>query len=282
MILVFGRTGQVATELQAFKHVKALGRKEADLSHLQTCTDAIQFYKPHAVINAAAYTSVDQAEREQDLANTINGEAPAVIAKACNKLNIPMIHISTDYVFDGTGTHPWGVSDVPNPVNAYGRSKLIGEEAVKSSGCIYAILRTSWVFSAHGNNFVKTMLHLSETRDHLTVVDDQIGGPTCARDIALTCVSIAEQLAEDPHKSGVYHYSGQPEVSWCHFANAIFEKAGRLRIANPISTSEFPTLAKRPSNSRLDCSSIKDVYGIPRPLWRESLDQVLLEIETRA
>jgi dTDP-4-dehydrorhamnose reductase len=282
LILVFGRTGQVATELQAFKDVKALGRKEADLSDLQACADAIQFYKPQAVINAAAYTSVDQADREQDLANTINGEAPAVIAEACNKLHIPMIHISTDYVFDGTGTQPWSVSDAPNPLNVYGRSKLVGEEAVRSSSSIYAILRTSWVFSAHGNNFVKTMLRLSETREQLTVVDDQIGGPTCARDIALTCVSIAEQLAEKPNKSGIYHYSGQPEVSWCQFANTIFEKAGRLTIANPISTSDFPTLAKRPSNSRLDCSSIKDVYGIPRPLWRESLDQVLLEIETRA
>ena len=279
MILVFGSTGQVAIELQAFTEVKALGRGQADLSDPQACAEAIKRYRPHAVINAAAYTAVDQAEFEEDLASIINGEAPGAMAMACAELDIPLLHISTDYVFDGMGDKPWAVSDNTNPQNAYGRSKLLGEQKVNSSGCVYAILRTSWIISAHGNNFVKTMLNLSETRNSLTVVGDQIGGPTCARDIARTCILSLKQLIKDPNKSGVYHYSGQPDVSWCQFANAIFEKTGSKTIASPILTSEYPTLAKRPSNSRLDCRATKDTFGILRPFWRDGLEEIIKEME---
>lgn len=226
MILVFGKTGQIAMELSVLNDVQALGREEANLSYPQSCYDAVLLNKPEVVINAAAYTSVDSAEADEKLAKLINGEAPAAIAKACAKLDIPLVHISTDYVFDGSGTTPWSSFDIPNPQNVYGGSKLQGENAVVSSGCTFAILRTSWVVSAHGNNFVKTMLRLSETRNHLTVVDDQIGGPTCARDIAHACVLIAKKLIDEPAKAGIYHYSGQPDVSWCQFANAIFEKTG--------------------------------------------------------
>ena len=279
MILVFGKTGQVATELQCQKDVIAIGRDQADLSNPSSFAEAIQRYKPRAVINAAAYTAVDKAESEENLANTINGDAPGAMARKCAELDIPLVHISTDYVFDGTGTKPWSVTDAPNPKNAYGRSKLKGEQAIKASGCEHAILRTSWVVSAHGTNFVKTMRRLSETRDRITVVSDQIGGPTCARDIAQTCISIAEQLILDPKKSGTYHYSGQPNVSWCQFANVILEQMDCKTSANPIPTTEYPTPALRPLNSRLDCEAIQDVFGIARPFWRDGLEEILRDLE---
>ena len=279
MILVFGKTGQVATELQSHKDVLAIGRDQADLSVTTTCTEAIRRYKPRAVINAAAYTAVDKAESEEHLANTINGDAPGVMASACADLGIPLVHISTDYVFFGTGSVPWQNFDHPNPKNVYGRSKLKGEQAIKASACVYAILRTSWVVSSHGNNFVKTMRRLSETRDRIPVVDDQIGGPTCARDIAQTCIYIAEQLILDPRKSGIYHYSGQPDVSWCQFANAIFEQMDCKTIANPIRTTEYPTPARRPLNSRLDCEATQDTFGIARPFWKDGLEEILRDME---
>jgi len=280
MILVFGQSGQVARELQSHKDVIALGRDQADLAVPTTCTEAILRYKPCAVINAAAYTAVDKAESEESLANTINGDAPGAIASACVDLDIPLVHISTDYVFDGSRTMPWLVTDTPNPKNAYGRSKLKGEKAILASGCVHAILRTSWVVSTHGNNFVKTMRRVSETKDRIAVVDDQIGGPTCARDIAQTCLSIAEQLIQDPSKSGIYHYSGQPNVSWCQFANAIFEQLDCKTIASSIPTTEYPTPASRPLNSRLDCEAIEDTFGIARPFWRDGLEEILRDLES--
>lgn len=279
MILVFGKTGQVATELQTHKDVVALGRKEADLSDPRACVDAIKRHRPCAVINAAAYTDVDKAESEESLANTINGDAPGFMATACFEHDIPLVHISSDYVFKGTGTVPWSVTDIPNPKNAYGRSKLKGEQAISASGCVHAILRTSWVVSAHGNNFVKTMRRLSGTTDCVSVVNDQIGGPTCARDIAQTCISILGQLIKDPSKSGVYHYSGQPNVSWCQFANAIFEQIGCKTVAGRISTSEYPTPATRPLNSRLDCEVMEDTFGITRPFWQDGLGNILRDLE---
>ena len=279
MILVFGKTGQVATELQFHKDVIAIGRDHADLSIPTTCSEAIRRYQPRAVINAAAYTAVDKAESEESLANTINGDAPGAMASACAELDIPLVHISTDYIFDGSGITPWSVTDTPNPQNAYGRSKLKGEKAIKASGCVHVILRTSWVVSAHRNNFVKTMRRLFETRDRITVVDDQMGGPTCARDIAETCISIAEQLIKDPKKSGTYHYSGQPNVSWCQFANAISEQMDYKTITNPIPTTEYPTPASRPLNSRLDCEAIQKTFGITRPFWRDGLVKILLDLE---
>jgi dTDP-4-dehydrorhamnose reductase len=279
MILVFGKMGQVATELQFHKDVIALGRDQADLSNPLSCAEAIRRYKPRAVINAAAYTAVDKAESEENLANTINGDAPGAMASACADLGIPLVHISTDYVFFGTGSVPWKNVDHPNPKNAYGRSKFKGEQAILASCCVHAILRTSWVISAHGHNFVKTMRRFSETIDRISVVDDQIGGPTCARDIAQTCIAIAEQLIQDPNKSGIYHYSGQPNVSWCQFANVIFEQVGCKTIASPIPTTEYPTPALRPLNSRLDCEATQDIFGITRPFWRDGLEEILRDME---
>jgi len=239
------------------------------------------FNKPKAVINIAAYTAVDNAESDEYLARQINGEAVAMMAATCAELNIPLVHISTDYVFDGSGTTPWLTSDIPNPINAYGRSKLQGERAIEASGCIYVILRTSWVVSAHGNNFVKTMLRLSERKHTLNVVDDQIGGPTFAGNITHTCVLIAEQLIKEPSKKGIYHYTGQPDVSWFQFAKQIFEKAGAQTVATPILTSDYPTPAPRPLNSRLNCSTTKEVFGISRPFWYDALENILKELDQK-
>ena len=279
MILVFGKTGQVATELQRLGDVVALGRDLADLSDPAVCADAIRAHKPRALINAAAYTASDRAEEEEALATLINGDAPTAMARACAELGIPLIHISTDYVFAGTGDAPWHPHDPTAPQNAYGRSKLAGEIGIRNSGAVHVILRTSWVVSAHGANFVKTMLRLSETRDALNVVADQIGGPTPARDIAAACLQIAEQLIADPSKSGTYHYSGAPDVSWADFARAIFDQAGRAVAVTPILTTDYPTPAKRPLNSRMECGATQQVFGIPRPDWRDGLNMILQELE---
>jgi len=279
MILVFGKTGQVATELQRLGDVVALGRDQADLANPAACADAIRIHAPRAVINAAAYTAVDRAEGEEAMARLINGDAPTAMARACAELGTPLIHISTDYVFDGTGDTPWGPNDPTAPQNAYGRSKLAGEIGIRDSGAVHVILRTSWVVSAHGANFVKTMLRLSETRDALTVVADQIGGPTPARDIAAACLQIADQLIADPSKSGTYHYGGALDVSWADFATAIFEQAGKAVTVTPIPTTDYPMPAKRPLNSRMDCGATQRAFGIQRPDWRERLNMILQELE---
>ena len=278
MILVFGKTGQVGNELKNRNNIKSLSRKQADLLDPQACSDAILFTKPRAVINAAAYTRVDEAEVEEHLARRINGEAPARMAEACSKLRIPFVHLSTDYVFSGDGTAPWHASDKPDPRNAYGRSKLQGERAIEASGCVHAILRTSWVFSKHGNNFFSTMLRISKTRENIGIVNDQVGGPTSAHDIAQTCILLAQQLINKPEKSGIYHYAGQPDVSWCQFANSIFEQIGGYTVATPILTSEYLTPAQRPLNSRLNCSTTEDVFGFSRPFWRDGLQMILTEL----
>lgn len=279
MILVFGKTGQVAKELQRLGDVVALGRDQADLADPAACADAIRTHAPQAVINAAAYTAVDRAEEEEASATLINGGAPTAMARACVELGIPLIHISTDYVFAGTGDAPWQPDDPTAPQNAYGRSKLAGEIGIRNSGAVHAILRTSWVVSAHGANFVKTMLRLSDTRDALNIVADQIGDPTPARDIAAACLQIAEQLIADPSKSGTYHFSGAPDVSWADFARAIFEQAGRAVTVTPIPTTDYPTPAKRPLNSRMDCGATQQVFGIQRPNWRDGLNMILQELE---
>ncbi|WP_137702848.1 dTDP-4-dehydrorhamnose reductase [Marimonas lutisalis] len=278
-LLVFGQTGQVARELQRLApDATFLGRAEADLSDPEACAAAIVAQAPHAVINAAAYTAVDRAEDEEELATRINGAAPGAMARACAGLGIPLVHISTDYVFDGAGDAPRRETDPVQPQNAYGRSKLAGERAVTEAGGPHGILRTSWVFSAHGNNFVKTMLRLSETRDALSIVEDQIGGPTPAADIAAACLDMAAQLSADPAKSGIYHFSGAPDVSWKDFAEAIFALAGRKVAVSGIPTKDYPTPAIRPLNSRLDCGATRTAFGIGRPDWRTALKTVLAQL----
>lgn len=278
-ILVFGKTGQVATELQRQADVVALGRDAADLTDPAACAAAIRAHAPGAVINAAAYTAVDQAEDDEDTALRINGAAPGAMARACADLGIPFVHISTDYVFDGSGTAPWPVDAPAGPLGAYGRTKLAGEQAVRAAGGTYAILRTSWVVSAHGRNFVKTMLRLGADRDRLTIVADQVGGPTAAADIAAACLAIAAQLRDDPSKRGTYHFSGAPDVSWADFAREIFRQAGLTCEVADIPTTDFPTPAMRPANSRMDCSATLAQFAIPRPDWRNSLSDILKDIK---
>ncbi len=277
-ILVIGKTGQVARELAALPDVICIGRDEADLTVPEQCSAAIHAYGPSAVINAAAYTAVDRAEEEEALATLINGDAPGVMARDCATLGIPFVHISTDYVFEGGGSAPWQPGDSTGPLGAYGRSKLRGEELVRKSGAACVILRTSWVVSAHGTNFVKTMLRLGAERDTLNVVADQIGGPTPARDIARTCHAIALQLRDVPGKSGTYHYAGNPDCSWADFARAIFDQAGLSCDVTDIPSSAYPTPAVRPLNSRMDCSTTQDTFGIPRPDWRSGLAEILNDL----
>lgn len=277
-VLVFGRTGQVATELQRLAPVTALGRDQADLADPAACGAAIRGHRPDAVINAAAWTAVDRAEAEEALATTINGTAPGVMAAACADLRIPFVQISTDYVFAGNGEAPWQPGDPTGPLGAYGRSKLAGEVATRAAGGAHAILRTSWVVSAHGQNFVKTMLRLGATRDRLRVVADQVGAPTPARDIAAACLSIAEQLAADPGKTGTYHFAGTPDTSWAGFARAIFAAARMAVTVEDIPSSDYPTPARRPLNSRLDCRATAAAFPILKPDWRKALTGILAEI----
>ncbi|SDI80454.1 dTDP-4-dehydrorhamnose reductase [Salipiger marinus] len=281
-IMVFGKTGQVAREVQRQAQVNALGRDEADLADPADCAEAIRAEAPDVVINAAAYTAVDRAETEEDLARVINAEAPGAMARACADLGIPFIHISTDYVFDGAGETPFAPDHPTGPLGAYGRTKLAGEEAVRAAGGVHAIFRTSWVVSAHGSNFVKTMLRLGAERDRLTIVADQVGGPTPAADIAALCLAAAAQLVEDPDKTGTYHISGGPDVSWADFAREIFAQAGISCEVADIPSSDYPTPATRPQNSRMDNRATEAVFGLARPDWRAGLSRILEDLGQRA
>ncbi|TNE64541.1 MAG: dTDP-4-dehydrorhamnose reductase [Rhodobacteraceae bacterium] len=279
MILVFGKTGQVASELQTLlPEATFLGRDEADLTDPLVCGGIIRDLKPEAVINAAAYTAVDKAEDDPLAATLVNAAAPTEMAETCADLGIPFVHISTDYVFDGAGDAPFAPDHPTAPLGVYGETKLEGENGVREAGGAFAILRTSWVFSAYGGNFVKTMLRLSEARDKLTVVADQIGGPTPARDIAKACVTIVERLKTDPNRAGTYHFSGAPDVSWADFAREIFAQAGKAMAVEDIPTSAYPTPAKRPGNSRMDCNTTEATFGIKRPDWKAGLAEVLKEL----
>lgn len=281
-VLVFGGTGQVGRELQkaaaAGLDLTFAGREQADFTDPDACAALVHATQPSAVINAVAYTAVDKAEQEEDLATVINGQTPGALARAAASLGIPFVHISTDYVFEGSGTEPWSVDALTGPLGAYGRSKLIGEEAVRAAGGPYAILRTSWVVSAHGNNFLKTMLRLGAERDRLTIVADQVGGPTCASDIASACIEIAAALTDAPDKSGTYHFSGGPDVSWADFARAIFDAAGIACVVADIPSSDYPTPARRPANSRLDNSLTVRVFGIERPDWHVGMRTILSDL----
>jgi dTDP-4-dehydrorhamnose reductase len=282
-ILVFGHSGQVATELRALDgddvQITALARADADLTDPAACAAAIDARAPDAVINAAAYTAVDKAESDTDTAQIINADAPAAMAQACAAHDIPFVSISTDYVFSGAEDTPWAPADATDPQSVYGRTKRDGEVAIVKAGGRYAVLRTSWVVSAHGNNFVKTMLRLGAEREALTIVADQIGGPTGAAEIAQACVIIVKTLISQPRKSGIYHFSGAPDTSWADFARAIFDAAKIPCAVTDIPSSDYPTPAKRPLNSRMDCSVTEAAFGISRPDWRESLTHILTQLD---
>lgn len=284
-IALLGQTGQVAREVQAQApegwEIVALGRDAADFTNPLATLAALKRARPEAVINAVAYTAVDRAEEDEALAQQINGATPGLLAAECAAMGVPFVHLSTDYVFAGSGEAPYAPADATAPQNAYGRSKLAGEDAVRAAGGSHVILRTSWVFSSHGANFVKTMLRLGAERDRLTIVADQIGGPTPARAIAAACLRIAEALCEDAGQSGTYHFSGIPEVSWAEFAREIFARAGISCEVVDIPTSDYPTPAQRPLNSRLDCRATETVFGIARPDWRAGLAEVLDDLKER-
>jgi dTDP-4-dehydrorhamnose reductase len=278
MILVLGSSGQVASELRRLSDIVAVGRPDLDFCDLASISKVIEGARPSAVINAAAYTAVDAAEGDAQVAHMINANAPAEVARVCLSLDIPLVHISTDYVFSGTKSRPYLPDDACDPRSVYGVSKRAGEVAIAASGCRCAILRTSWVFSRHGSNFVKTMLRLGRERGRLSVVSDQIGGPTSAGAIAKCCVAIAQRMASDPEVGGTFHYSGTPAVSWFEFAQEIFSLSDVDVKLTPIATDAYPTRAHRPKYSVLDCQSTCDTFGVSQPNWREDLLGVSTEL----
>lgn len=284
-ILVFGETGQVARELarRCPPGVQPvfLGRHDVDLSVPTACAQAVRTAQPDAVVNAAAYTAVDRAETDEATATTVNADAPGAMARACAELGIPLLHLSTDYVFDGDGHQPFAPDHEAAPRNAYGRSKRAGETAIRAAGAKHLILRTSWVFSAHGANFVKTMLRLGREREMLKVVADQIGGPTPAAPIADALWAAVRPLTAG-HPGGTFHFAGAPDTSWADFARAILKSAGLVCRVEDISSSDYLTPARRPLNSRLDCSSFERDFGIVRPDWHVGLHDILRDLEARA
>jgi len=279
-LMVFGRSGQVARELARRLpdgvSARFLGRDEADLSDPEGC--AARIGDCDAVLNVAAWTAVDRAEADEAAAARVNAAAPGAMARAAAARGIPFLHVSTDYVFDGAGTRPFAPGDPTGPLNAYGRTKLAGEEAVRLAGGPHLILRTSWVVSAHGANFVKTMLRLGREREALRVVDDQTGGPTPAAAIADALLGAARAMVAGA-PGGTHHFAGAPDTTWAGFARAIMDAAGLACRIDGIATADWPTPARRPLNSRLDCSGFAAAFGIARPDWRAGLDDIVQDLE---
>ena len=279
--LVFGEIGQLGQELIRRAGDVALevrGLDVADFTNPEACAAFVEATDADAVINAVAYTAVDKAEEDEALAEIINATTPGVLARAAAARGLPFVQVSTDYVFDGSGETPFAVDAPVAPLGAYGRTKLNGEIAIQAAGGVHAILRTSWVVSAHGSNFVKTMLKLGRERDRLTIVADQIGGPTPAAALADACLTAAKALVAEPSKSGIYHVSGGPDVSWADFAREIFAQAGIPCEVADIPSSEYPTPAKRPHNSRMDNAATEAAFGIKRPDWRVGLREILKDL----
>lgn len=286
-MVVTGCKGQVVTSLiqqaplDGRFEIIAVGRPVLDLSHPETIDAAIRAAKPDVIVSAAAYTAVDQAETDEEAATVVNGTAAGAIARVAASLDIPLVHISTDYVFDGDKPSAYVETDPVAPICAYGRSKLVGEQAVSIETSNYAILRTSWVYSPFGKNFLKTMLHLAESRDSLDVVDDQIGNPTSALDIANGVLTVAANLiASDDHSlRGLFHMTGAGEGSWADFATTIFatpaREGGSRAFVRRIPASAYPTPAKRPTNSRLNCAKLAAFHGITLPDWKQSTESVV-------
>jgi len=286
-LLVLGAGGQVGHELcrlawPAGYSIAAFERDRVDIAEREKVFAAVARERPDLVINAAAYTAVDRAESEPDIAWASNCTGPANLAAACDDAAIPLIHLSTDYVFDGSKAGAWREEDPVKPLGVYGKSKAAGDQAVRGALAHHVILRTAWVYSAHGRNFVKTMLRLAGERPVLRVVADQIGSPTSAADIAAAIGTIVQQLDAGNSSWGTYHFAGGGTVSWHGFAEAIFELAAPWRgpapLVEAIATADYPTPARRPANSVLDCRRIGEAFGIvPRP-WREALAEVIGEL----
>ena len=280
-IALFGTSGQVATEVQRRAPsdivLNVIGRDRADFMFPEQVAGVVESLDADAIVNAVAYTAVDKAETEIKAARFVNHCSVEALAKAAAARDIPLVHISTDYVFDGSGNAARTPTAPTAPLGVYGETKLAGENAIRAQNGIFAILRTSWVFSAHGGNFVKTMLRLGAERDQLAIVADQVGGPTSAASIADAAIMIARSLRAG-QQGGIYHFSGAPDVSWADFAREIFAQASLGVSVEDILTKAYPTPAKRPLNSRLDCESLLHDFAIPRPDWRNDLKTVLKEL----
>ena len=287
-IVVTGVAGQVARSLvergMALGHVVLpLGRPHLDLASgdAEAIRAVLEMTRPEAIVSAAAYTAVDKAESEPELAFATNATGAGHVAEAAAALNVPLVHLSTDYVFSGDGSRAWREDDPTGPQGVYGASKLAGERAVLAACPNSAVLRTAWVYSPFGSNFVKTMLRLAETRDEVGVVADQIGNPTSALDIADSVLAVAANLIgrADPALRGVFHMAGAGEASWADLAEAVFAasavRGGPAAQVRRIATSDYPTPARRPANSRLDCTRLAGIHGVRLPQWRGSLETVI-------
>jgi dTDP-4-dehydrorhamnose reductase len=292
-ILLLGKNGQVGWELQ--RSLSVLGELVALDRHSDPCGDlgqperlagTVRALCPDVIVNAAAHTAVDKAESEADLARTLNATAPAALAQAAAETGAWLVHYSTDYVFDGSGTRPWQEGDATGPLGVYGQTKLEGERAIAASGCRHLIFRTSWVYAARGGNFARTMLRLAQERERLTVIDDQRGAPTGADLIADVTAHAIRASMPRPELSGLYHLVAGGETSWHGYASHAIARARALRpelawkvgeIA-PVPTSAFPTPAKRPLNSRLDTRKLQQAFGLTLPHWQQGVDRLLAEI----
>lgn len=289
-IVVTGSHGQLVQSLKragttAGHEVVSIGRPQLDLAGKPgMIIDALTRASPDVIVSAAAHTAVDLAEDEPEQAEAINARGAAAVAEAARVLTVPLLHLSTDYVFDGSKSSPYREDDLPNPISVYGRTKLAGEQAVLAAHDQVVVLRTAWVYSPFGRNFIKTMLNLAKDRPEVRVVFDQIGNPTSALDIAAELIKLAAGLAgsKNPDRFGIFHLAAPDEANWAEFAQHIFRVSGRLAGPSatviPITTDEFPTRAKRPANSRLDCSRIWERHGVILPSWRESSANVVGEL----
>jgi dTDP-4-dehydrorhamnose reductase len=288
-ILIFGRIGQVGWEsrhkLACLGQVSTVEYPEVDFTNPDSIRSAVRAVEPAVIVNAAAYTAVDKAESELQLATAINATGPGVLAEETKRLGGLLVHYSTDYVFDGSKLTPWVETDAPNPLNAYGRTKLAGDQAIQVSGCDHLIFRTSWVYGARGNNFLLTMLRLGKERAELRIVDDQIGSPTSSECIAQATSDVLAQVlapgaAGIQGRSGIYNLTSSGETSWFGFAKAILTEAA-VRFGSPlpnlvpIVTADYPTPAKRPANSRLSCQRLEQTFGVTLPHWEHALSLVM-------
>ncbi|MGX9764075.1 dTDP-4-dehydrorhamnose reductase [Pseudomonas shahriarae] len=285
-ILITGQHGQVSRELQlrlqGLGELVVLGRDQLDLANPEQIRQQVRSLRPGLIINAAAHTAVDQAENEPEVAFAINATAPGILAEEAKALGIPLIHYSTDYVFDGSKSTPYTEDDAPNPLGVYGQSKLAGEQAIAAVGGQYLVLRTSWVYSSHGKNFLLTMQRLLQEKPQMRIVADQIGAPTWAGTIANSTRALIERWqAGQAGNWGVYHLTAQGETSWFGFAQAIGEQllaeGKSCAELEGIPASDYPTPAKRPLNSRLDCSRLQQQWHVGQPQWREALRECLAQ-----
>lgn len=282
-ILLTGGSGQIGRELQPFfagHTVIAPSHAECDLSDPDSVRKAVRSAEPDVIVNPAAYTAVDKAEQETDVAHAINAIAPGVLGEEAKRLAIPLIHFSTDYVFDGNGQAPYREDHPVAPINAYGQTKLDGERAVEASGCAFVILRTAWVYARHGKNFLLTVERLARERPRLTIVADQRGTPNWARDLARAASTIALCGGELSERRGIYHLSSRGETTWHGFAKAIVDN---MKLPNPpevvaIATADFPTPAKRPAYSVLSTEKLERTFGIVLPQWNDSLSACQISV----